>query len=144
MPLHIPCPECTALNRIPDERLEDRPKCGQCSAALLPGRPVELTKANFARVTAKSDLPVVVDFWAPWCGPCKMMAPAFEHAAGALVTKAVLGKLNTEDEPAIGGQYNVRSIPTVIVFKQGREVARQAGAMDLGHLQRFIEGHLSD
>ena len=110
---------------------------------MLPGSPVELISTNFANLTGKSDLPVVVDFWAPWCGPCKMMAPAFEQAAAKFETDAVLAKVNTENEPGIGSQYNIRSIPTLIVFKHGREAARQAGAMDLGNLQRFIEQHLN-
>jgi thioredoxin 2 len=142
MPLHIPCTECNSINRLPDERLADGPKCGKCGAVLLPGSPVELSAGNFAQLTKKSDLPVVVDFWAPWCGPCKMMAPSFEQAAAMFATSAILAKLNTEDEPGLGGQYNVRSIPTLIVFKQGREAARQSGAMDLGNLQRFIQSHL--
>ncbi len=143
MPLHILCTACESLNRLPHERLTDNPKCGQCGAILLPGSPVELTSANFAKITNKSDLPVVVDFWAPWCGPCNMMAPTFEQAATKFQTNAVLAKLNTENEPGIGGQYNIRSIPTLIVFKHGREAARQSGAMDLGNLQRFIEQQLN-
>ncbi|MFP6681375.1 MAG: thioredoxin TrxC [Gammaproteobacteria bacterium] len=143
MPLHIPCNHCNSINRVPDERLTDGPKCGKCEAALLPGSPVELTGTNFVNLTGKSDLPVVVDFWAPWCGPCKMMAPAFEQAAAKFETDAMLAKVNTENEPELSSQYNIRSIPTLIVFKHGRETDRQAGAMDLENLQRFIEQHLN-
>jgi len=143
MPVHIPCSHCQSINRVPEARLADNPVCGTCKTPLLGGKPLELTAANFSRVTAKSDLPVVVDFWAPWCGPCKMMAPAFEQAAKTFSSRAVLAKLNTEDAPAIGGQFNIRSIPTLVVFKQGREAARQSGAMDLGNLTRFIERQIA-
>ena len=142
MPLHIPCAQCNSINRLPHERLAEDPKCGKCGARLLGGVPIELSATNFSSVTGRSDLPVVVDFWAPWCGPCKMMAPIFEQAAAKFETNAVLGKLNTETYPAIGTQYGIRSIPTLIVFKGGREVDRQAGALDLGSLQRFIENQL--
>ncbi len=142
MPLHLPCPHCNTVNRIPADRLGDGPKCGRCAAPLARGEPVELSARNFATMTAKSDLPVVVDFWAPWCGPCKMMAPAFAEAAHRMGTQAVLAKLNTEDAPAVATQYGIRSIPTLIVFRHGREVARQSGAMDTGGLVRFIEGNL--
>jgi len=143
MPVHLPCPHCNSINRIPAERMQERPKCGHCAAPLVDGKPVELNAGNFTQMITKSDLPVVVDFWAPWCGPCKMMAPAFSEAAGRFAGTAVLAKLNTEDEQVIGARYNIRSIPTLIVFRGGREVARQSGAMDLGNLQRFIEGHLA-
>ncbi|MDA0824294.1 MAG: thioredoxin TrxC [Proteobacteria bacterium] len=143
MTIQIACHQCNASNRLPSERLQDKPKCGKCGTALLPGTPIELSANNFAPVTSKSDLPVIVDFWAAWCGPCKMMAPAFERAAAEFATRAVLAKLNTEDEPAISERFNVRSIPTLIVFKGGHEVTRQAGALDVASLTRFIQGQIA-
>ncbi|MFT4583326.1 MAG: thioredoxin 2 [Gammaproteobacteria bacterium] len=143
MPIQLACHHCNASNRLPSERLQDKPKCGKCGTNLLPGTPVELNANNFATVTSKSGLPVIVDFWAPWCGPCKMMAPAFEQAAAEFATRAVLAKLNTEDEPAIGARFNVRSIPTLIVYKGGHEVTRQAGALDVGSLTRFIQRQIA-
>lgn len=140
--LHIPCSACTALNRIPAERLDDGPNCGSCKTPLLSKRPIELNAKNFAAITQKSDLPVVVDFWAPWCGPCKMMAPAFASAAEAFCKRALLAKLNTEDAPALGTKFNIRSIPTLLVFKSGSEIARQSGALDRANLTQFIERHL--
>ena len=142
MTTHIPCASCNSLNRIPNERLTDAPICGKCRAALLPEHPIELNASNFARVVQKSDLPVVVDFWAPWCGPCKMMAPTFAQAAQTFQGKAILAKLNTEDFPALGGQFNIRSIPSLLVFRNGKERARQAGALDAGRLQQYIEQNL--
>lgn len=141
MPLHIPCSHCHSTNRTPAARLGDDPKCGKCGEPLLRGQPLVLSAANFS-VMMKSELPLVVDFWAPWCGPCKMMAPVFENSAAEFSGRAILAKLNTEDEPAIGGQFGIRSIPTLIIFKGGREIARQSGAMDLGNLNRFIENAL--
>jgi thioredoxin 2 len=142
MPIQLACHHCNARNRVPSERLSDKPNCGKCGAKLLPGIPVELSANNFTAVTSKTDLPVIVDFWAPWCAPCKVMAPTFAQVADEFATRVVLAKLNTEDEAEISGRFNVRSIPTLIVFKDGREVARQAGAMDHGNLTRFIERQL--
>lgn len=136
--LHICCPDCGGINRVPSARVTSGPNCGKCKAALISGYPVNLTQNSFLRYVQKNDLPVVVDFWAPWCGPCGTMAPFFEQAATDMKSKALFAKLNTEQHQAIGAQYNIRSIPTLIVFKNGREVARQAGAMDATSLKKWV------
>ncbi len=139
---HIVCPHCDTVNRIPTARLGEGPKCGRCHRPLFTGYPVELNGANFRQHVERSDIPVVVDFWAPWCGPCKMMAPAFEQAARQLEPRARLAKVNTEAERALGAQFGIRSIPTMAVFKGGREVARQAGAMGGADIIRWVQGRL--
>lgn len=139
---HIVCPSCSAINRIPTAKIDARPACGKCRKALFNQRPVALNSENFQKHINKNDIPVVVDFWAPWCGPCKMMAPAFEHAAAQLEPRARLAKLNTEDEQNIGARLNIRSIPTMVVFKNGREVARQAGAMSAADIRSWVENYI--
>jgi len=140
--VRVVCAHCGTTNRVPVTRLADGAKCGQCKQLLLPGRPIELTGAAFDRQVANSDLPLVVDFWAAWCGPCRMMAPAFEQAAARLAPGVRLAKLDTEVAPDIATRLGIRGIPTLIAFSNGREVARQSGALDLPRLLDWIGTHV--
>ena len=139
--LNIVCPHCNATNRIPAERLSDKPKCGKCHQPLFDGHPVELTGETFSKMIARTDIPVVVDFWAPWCGPCKMMAPAFQQAAQQLQPNVRLAKVNTEDHQMIGARYQIRSIQTMVIFKNGQEIARQSGAMSASDIVRWVRSN---
>jgi thioredoxin 2 len=139
---HVVCSNCLTINRVPDDKLAAGGVCGKCGQRLFNGKPVELTSRNFNKIIGSNELPVMVDFWAPWCGPCKMMAPVFEQAAAQLEPNMLLAKLNTEKEQSIAARFGIRSIPTIAIFKAGRVVAQQAGAMDMRSLTRWASAHL--
>lgn len=136
--LQINCPHCFATNRVPEDRLGDKPTCGKCKKPLFTAKPLEINPGNVAATLGKNDIPVLVDCWAPWCGPCKSFAPVFEQAAGILEPKLRLAKLNTELVPSIAQRWAIRSIPTLILFKQGKEAQRISGAMSLPQLQQWL------
>jgi len=138
--LLIVCPHCSTKNRVGRDRLRDGPTCGNCKASLFPGKPIDLTTATFDRHVA-GDAALVVDFWAAWCGPCRMMAPAFAEAASSVGPGVQLAKVDTEAEPAIASRFGIRSIPTLIAFRNGREIARQSGALSLPQLMQWIATH---
>lgn len=139
---HIVCPHCTSVNRVPLERFNDQPKCGACHRPLFVAEPIALNEANFQRHIENSDLPVVVDFWAPWCGPCKMMAPVFAQAAAQFNTRLRLAKVNTQEIPTLASRYDIRGIPTLVIFKKGREVERLSGALSASQLTAWLQRQL--
>ena len=136
------CPQCLHAVRVPTDRLADSPRCPACKAALLPGTPVELDAIRFSQVTARTDLPVLVDFWADWCGPCLRFAPVLERAAASFSPRLIVGKVNTEIVPELASRLGIRSIPTLILFRGGREIARTSGAMHEASLAQWVQGAL--
>ncbi len=139
--MQIVCPQCSARNRVPEDKLQDNPLCGGCKTPLLPTRPVDLDDARLPAYLQGTSMPVVVDFWASWCGPCKMMAPFFKEAAQAMPGIRFI-KVDSDANPQSSAHYRIRSIPTLILFRDGREIARQSGVMNTAQLQQWLQSHL--
>lgn len=139
--VHVVCAHCQAVNRLPTARLAEQPACGQCHRPLFTGRPVDLSASTFRKHVTRNDIPVLVDFWAPWCAPCRSMAPAFVQAAQQLEPRVRLAKVDTQAEQSLAMEFGIRSIPTLALFRDGREVARQAGARGAADIVRWLRAH---
>ena len=137
--MRVVCPHCLAVNNVPRKDSYKKANCGKCKSSLLDTKPAELNSENFDAVIVNSDIPVVVDFWAPWCGPCKMMAPVFERVSANFPLKVLFVKVNTQDEQDLGAKFNIRSIPTLVLFNNSVEVDRISGALDEAGLLNFIK-----
>ena len=136
--MRIVCPHCFSVNNVPKKDSYKKANCGKCKNSLLDTKPIELTNTNFDEVIVNSDIPVIVDFWAPWCGPCKMMGPVFEKTATKFPLKTLFVKVNTENEQNLGARFGIRSIPTLMIFKDGKEVHRESGALDENTLSQLV------
>lgn len=141
-PIQIICPSCNTKNRVPQSKLKDKPICGKCGQPILSTSPIEGNGHNFSRFVTYNDLPVIVDFWASWCGPCKQFAPIFESLAEEMSTQACFVKLDTENNQSIAGGYNIRSIPTLMIFHHGKEIARMSGALPKAQCKQWIMQNL--
>ncbi|QKX18403.1 thioredoxin TrxC [Microbulbifer sp. YPW1] len=141
-PIQVLCPSCAAVNRVPGNRLGDRPKCGKCRKPLITGQPLNGSDRNFQRIIEKSDLPVVIDFWATWCGPCQQFAPVFSQAASEMATRALFVKLDTEANQQTAGRFQIRSIPTLMIFHRGRELTRLSGALPKAQFMQWLNQQL--